>query len=68
MLDADVNGGYSFSVDIWSVGVMIFTLLIGKEPFYSQDAIPAKTYAKIRAGVYSFQGKEISEDAKDIIR
>ena len=37
ILDADKNGGYSFEVDLWSVGIIIFTLLIGKEPFSCRD-------------------------------
>lgn len=68
MLDADKNGGYSYQIDIWSLGIIIFTLLIGKEPFSSREQNAAETYAKIRAGQYSFEGKDITEDAKDIIR
>lgn len=68
ILDSDKNDGYSFEVDLWSVGIIIYALLMGKEPFSCSDQNPSRTYAKIRAGVYSFDGKDITENAKDIIR
>ncbi len=33
----DKNNGYSFEVDLWSIGIIIYTLLIGRPPFESQD-------------------------------
>ena len=46
----------------------MFALLIGKEPFSSSDKNPAVTYDKIREGQYSFEGKDITQNAKDILR
>lgn len=42
--------GYSFAVDIWAIGVIMFFLLIGRGPFESNDA--NKTYEKIIMGKY----------------
>ena len=38
--------GHSYEVDIWSLGVIIYTLLIGKPPFETPDV--KTTYKKIR--------------------
>lgn len=38
--------GHSYEVDIWSLGVVIWTMLIGKPPFETNDV--KTTYRKIR--------------------
>ena len=59
--------GHSFEVDIWSLGVIIYTLIIGKPPFETNDV--KTTYRKIRMNNFNFpESVSISEDAKDIIR
>ncbi|XP_061582957.1 tribbles homolog 3 [Cololabis saira] len=48
------NGTGSYSgraADIWSLGVSLYTMLIGRYPF--QDTQPAALFAKIRRGVFS---------------
>lgn len=65
--DQNAKKGHSFEVDIWSIGVIAYTLLFGKPPFETQDI--KSTYRRIKACVYSFPTHiEVSESAKDLIR
>jgi polo-like kinase 1 len=58
--------GHSYEVDIWSLGVIIYTLIIGKPPFETNDV--KTTYKKIRMNSYSFPDTvPISDQAKDLI-
>jgi polo-like kinase 1 len=60
------NLGHSFEVDVWSLGIMIFTMLVGKPPFQSNE--PRVTYNKIRAGLFSFPpALNLSEAVKDLV-
>lgn len=48
------NGKGSYSgraADIWSLGVTLYTMLIGRYPF--QDTQPAALFAKIRRGAFT---------------
>ncbi|KAM3131403.1 Serine/threonine-protein kinase plk1 [Paramecium bursaria] len=59
--------GHSFEVDIWSLGVIIYTLFVGKPPFETQDV--KTTYKKIKAVQYSFPDHvPLPENAKNIIQ
>ena len=60
---------YGFEVDIWSCGVLLYVLLCGFPPFYSDN--DADLYKLIQSGVYSFPSPywdNVSENAKDLIR
>lgn len=58
--------GHSYEVDIWSLGVICYTLLIGKPPFETPDV--NTTYKKIKMGSYSFPDHiPISDAAKSLI-
>lgn len=60
------KSGHSYEVDIWSLGVIIYTLIIGKPPFETSDV--KTTYKRIRMNAYSFPDHvPISEPAKDLI-
>mmetsp|Transcript_22648 Transcript_22648/g.43861 ORF Transcript_22648/g.43861 Transcript_22648/m.43861 type:complete len:808 (+) Transcript_22648:155-2578(+) len=63
------NHPYDESADNWSVGVIIFFLLVGFLPFYSSDQ--QKLFQLIRLGHYRFDEKywsNISEEAQFLIR
>jgi len=60
---------YDKSVDMWSVGVIIYILLSGYPPFYA-DSAPA-LFKKIMDVKYDFDDsvwEDISDSAKDLIR
>lgn len=58
--------GHSFEVDIWSMGVIMYTCLVGKPPYEAKDV--KATYQRIMANAYSFpKHVSISDDAKDLI-
>ena len=63
----DGKKGHSIEVDIWSIGIILYILLIGKPPFETNSA--KETYKRIRLKNYSFpQGEKISEPAKELIQ
>ena len=45
ILDAKI--GHSYEVDYWSIGVILYTLLVGRPPFESPEV--KQTYKKIKA-------------------
>jgi polo-like kinase 1 len=60
------KNGHSYEVDIWSLGVIMYTLIIGKPPFETQDV--KTTYKRIKMNAYSFpEHTIISEAAKALI-
>ncbi|XP_037280798.1 MAP kinase-activated protein kinase 2 isoform X1 [Rhipicephalus microplus] len=64
---------YDKSCDMWSLGVIMYILLCGFPPFYSNHglAISPGMKRRIRAGQYDFpnpEWKNVSQDAKDLIK
>ncbi|GKY93285.1 hypothetical protein MPSEU_000296000 [Mayamaea pseudoterrestris] len=58
--------GHSFEVDIWSIGVILYTILVGKPPYESKDV--KSTYQRILSNMYSFPSHvNLSNEAKDLI-
>ena len=63
------NAPYDQSVDMWSIGVIIYVLLCGYPPF--ADSNQSELFRRIRMSNWKFRGEEwenISDDAKDLIR
>ncbi|GLV36975.1 Phosphorylase kinase gamma [Carabus blaptoides fortunei] len=61
--------GYSFQVDIWACGVIMYTLLVGCPPFWHRKQMIM--LRNIMEGKYSFTSPEwadISDAPKDLIR
>ena len=62
----DGKCGHSFEVDIWSIGVCIYILLIGKPPFETNNR--KETYKRIRERNFTFPPNDvISKPAKELI-
>jgi len=61
------KNGHSYEVDIWSFGVILYTMIIGKPPFETSDV--KTTYRRIRMNAYSFpEHIPISDQAKSLIQ
>ncbi|XP_022905528.1 phosphorylase b kinase gamma catalytic chain, skeletal muscle/heart isoform isoform X2 [Onthophagus taurus] len=61
--------GYSFEVDIWACGVIMYTLLVGCPPFWHRKQMVM--LRNIVEGKYSFSSPEwndVSDSPKDLIR
>lgn len=59
--------GHSYEVDIWALGVILYTLLVGRPPYETEDV--KETYKKILSNIYSFPDHiYVSESAKDLIK
>lgn len=63
------HNAYGTLVDVWSIGVIVYIMLGGYPPFYSDNQ--TELFKLIKKGIYQFHPKywdHISEDAKDLIR
>jgi len=59
---------YSFPVDIWSAGVIIYMMLSARSPFYAST--DAEVLARVRTGKYNLSGRpwcNVSSPAKSMI-
>lgn len=56
--------GHSFEVDVWSLGCILFTLLVGKPPFETSSL--KETYTKIKKNEYHIPSR-VSPSAKNLL-
>ena len=64
-----ITGNYNEKCDIWACGVILYIMLCGKPPFYSQDEEELKR--NICRMKYTFdypEFKKVSQDAIDLIK
>ncbi|NXL42579.1 PLK1 kinase, partial [Podilymbus podiceps] len=59
------KGGGSFEVDIWSIGCIMYTLLVGKPPF--ETSCLKETYVRIKKNEYTIP-KHINPVAANLIQ
>ena len=56
--------GHSYEVDVWSLGCILYTLLVGRPPFETQTL--KDTYARIKRNEYHIPSR-IGQSAKNLI-
>ncbi|ESL10818.1 protein kinase [Trypanosoma rangeli SC58] len=62
----NTHEGHSYEVDIWSLGVILYTLLVGEPPFQTSDV--KATYRRIKQCRYEFPPRiDIPEGGKELI-
>lgn len=61
-----IDGSHSYEADIWSIGIILYSLLVGKPPFHTENT--HETYSKIKTCSFDYPTSEnISDPAKQAI-
>lgn len=58
--------GHSFEVDAWSLGCIVYTLLVGKPPF--ETSCLKDTYMRIKRNEYHIPSARVAPSAKSLIQ
>ncbi|KAI9449687.1 kinase-like domain-containing protein [Lactarius psammicola] len=63
----DTANGHSFEVDTWSIGVILYTFVVGRPPFQTKDV--KEVYQRIRDNQYEFPShRDVSLDARELVQ
>ncbi|KAH9970178.1 kinase-like domain-containing protein [Lactifluus volemus] len=63
----DTANGHSFEVDTWSIGVILYTFVVGRPPFQTKDV--KEVYQRIRDNQYEFPPhRDVSLDARELVQ
>lgn len=60
-----MNVGHGKACDFWSLGILIYEMLVGIDPFTSND--PMEVYQKILKGKIKFP-KNFPKDARSLVK